>query len=565
MQNKKLRICVTKILLVALLSISLADSAYAEVMNNLGTVITKEEDATTESTSEATIEPQPQTFPYEAVFAITAYYSPLPDQKKYVTGSYEGDIRLNGRGTNGADGTPVYLGMIAAPSKYPFGTKMNILGIGVVSVHDRGGAIVHAGERGESYDRLDIWMGYGDNGLERALSWGKRMLPVTVYGVDAAKKEQVYLEGFSEAEKYVRKVVAPTRLFPQDVWYQSRGEDVSKLQRILKELGYYDGQMTGYYDDKTWQAVFEFQKDQNIVTSKTDFGAGHTGPTTRMRIEIALNEQKKTHLPKPGLAKGTEGEEVKKLQQLLQQLGYKVAVTGVYDDQTIDAVTKFQLDQGIVRNENEYGSGYFGPQTLTSLTKKFLALDKTVNAGPKEFLHKDLGFGDSGPEVIALQEELYRLHFLRIESTGYYGEVTEHAVFKFQQSLGLVGDISSPGAGIFGALTRERMNRIVADRLYTRQLIAAKKPVNVMVAQANILDMMLDPGARHEEVKNLQRALQKLGYYKGLLVSDFYGDSTKNAVLSFQLKEGIVKNPDDPGAGRFGPRTKALLNQRLNS
>ena len=61
-------------------------------------------------------------YPYVKTFKISAYYSPLPCQEKYTTGSYEGDIRLNGSGVNSADGTPVYPGMIAAPKTYSFGT-----------------------------------------------------------------------------------------------------------------------------------------------------------------------------------------------------------------------------------------------------------------------------------------------------------------------------------------------------------------------------------------------------------------------------------------------------------
>lgn len=99
-------------------------------------------------------------------FTITAYYSPLPCQEYYVTGSYEGDKRLNGNGTHGADGTPVYPGMIAAPKSYAFGTKLHVPGVGNVAVHDRGGAIVTSGSQGQAYDRLDIWMGYGDKGLK---------------------------------------------------------------------------------------------------------------------------------------------------------------------------------------------------------------------------------------------------------------------------------------------------------------------------------------------------------------------------------------------------------------
>ena len=108
---------------------------------------------------------------------VTAYYSPLPDQAFYIRGSYEADIRLNGRGTNGADGTEVYEGMLAAPKSYPFGTRVMIPGLGVGEVHDRGGAIL----AGKDYDRIDVWMGRGEEGLARALNWGARIVEGEVY------------------------------------------------------------------------------------------------------------------------------------------------------------------------------------------------------------------------------------------------------------------------------------------------------------------------------------------------------------------------------------------------
>lgn len=57
-------------------------------------------------------------------FIVTAYYSPLPNQNFYLKGSYEADIRLNGNGTHGASGKEVYIGMLAAPKTYSFGTKV---------------------------------------------------------------------------------------------------------------------------------------------------------------------------------------------------------------------------------------------------------------------------------------------------------------------------------------------------------------------------------------------------------------------------------------------------------
>ena len=137
---------------------------------------------------------------YTKTFIVSAYYSPLPCQERYVTGSLQGDIWLNGSGVRSADNTPVFPGMVAAPKTYAFGTKMFIPGIGMASVHDRGGAIVHAGERGQEFDRLDVWMGYGDKGLERALNWGKRTVDVTVYGVDSSIQTEVQLGTYDESE-----------------------------------------------------------------------------------------------------------------------------------------------------------------------------------------------------------------------------------------------------------------------------------------------------------------------------------------------------------------------------
>ena len=51
-------------------------------------------------------------------FLVTAYYSPVSDQNFYIRGSFEADRRLNGNGTNGADGIEVFTGMLAAPSIY---------------------------------------------------------------------------------------------------------------------------------------------------------------------------------------------------------------------------------------------------------------------------------------------------------------------------------------------------------------------------------------------------------------------------------------------------------------
>ncbi len=103
---------------------------------------------------------------YERIIRVTGYYSPLPDQNKYATGSYRGDIILNGRGIMGSDTTPVYIGMAAGPPHMEFGTNVIIEDLGkfnlpkIYTVHDRGGAI--------NGNRLDIWVGKGEEAMEKA-------------------------------------------------------------------------------------------------------------------------------------------------------------------------------------------------------------------------------------------------------------------------------------------------------------------------------------------------------------------------------------------------------------
>lgn len=245
--------------------------------------------------------------PYTKTFTVSAYYSPLPCQSRYATGSYAGDIRLNGSGVNSADGTPVYPGMIAAPKTYSFGTKMDIPGVGIVAVHDRGGAIIPGGGREGVYDRLDVWMGYGDAGLQRALKWGKRSIDVVVYGVNDSIAEQVILPGYDPSEANASNCSGEPVVQPQtntvieqveeeekvsgltsNLQIGSRGSEVIALQAELKALNYLRIEPTGYYGPVTEHAVFKFQQSQSLAGSKASLGAGVFGPKTRNRMNEIL-------------------------------------------------------------------------------------------------------------------------------------------------------------------------------------------------------------------------------------------------------------------------------------
>ncbi|MBN1494713.1 peptidoglycan-binding protein [Candidatus Peregrinibacteria bacterium] len=524
---------------------------------------------------------------YQQTFTISAYYSPLPGQTRYVTGSYEGDIRLNGNGVHSADGTQVYPGMIAAPSSYAFGTKMNIPGIGIVAVHDRGGAIVHAGQRGHAYDRLDVWMGYGDQGLSRALTWGKRTVNVTVYGIDPNIKENVYLEGFSIAEKFVQNIIVKQKVFTQDLWYGVSGDRVGTLQDYLRELGYYQGKSDKYFGDEVYKALLAFQIDQGIVDSEQEFGAGFFGPQTRSKIEAVFEKRKKDILPVSNLGKNDAGDEVKKLQEALKKLGFDVEVTGIYDEQTIEAVFEFQKENQIIDHEEDLGAGFFGPKTFAKLSEKLASFyEDTINDSNSTPIvkvsytafTKDLNPGDSGDEVKMLQQELTNMNLFRTSITGYYGDVTKNAVFKYQQKKGIVENTNSSGSGVFGPKTRDSLNQIIGYRANNKVLIAAKtetfnqaKPVIIAENTADattdthssIFAFDLSLGSTGQQVALLQEQLKKLGFYKSGITTTYFGEITKEAVIAFQIAKGVIAGENDEGAGIVGPQTREILNSLI--
>lgn len=517
-------------------------------------------------------------YPYTSTFVVTGYYSPLPAQERYVTGTYEGDIRLNGEGVHAADGTVVFPGMIASPRDIPFGTKIFIPDLGMGEVHDRGGAI--------NGNRLDVWMGHGDEGLKRALWWGIREVSATVYGPDPSKSVELNVANIPQAKDaglFVR-----TRYFRHDLALGDQGGEVEELQRLLKQLGYFPSEISGFYGEETKRAVLQFQVEQKILQENESFGAGHFGPRTRSKFESVLGAKlSEINFPNRSLQFGDGSEEVKAMQTVLKLLGYVVEPTGNFDESTADAVFQFQRKNGIVLQKNETGASIIGPRTRDTLKEAFrnywipraekLELpDRQRTSSQLVVFQKDLKLGDRGEEVSRLQEELKRLHFLRVEPTAFFGKVTEHAVFKFQQAMEIVDTVKDPGAGLVGPKTKAKIHELIAKREEQNKLIVQKTEKQKAVAEVEKKDReliaALPPDSAHalaasqlsygdtsEEVRKLQELLKGLGYFPGHITSDYFGDLTREALIKFQMSHGLVDSEDDSNAGVLNQSTKEKL------
>jgi len=86
-------------------------------------------------------------------------------------------------------------------------------------------------------------------------------------------------------ETYVEEIEENTgEIFVSPLYIGLHGEEVVKLQSVLKEAGYFPSWVdtTGYYGEITEKAVAEFQSDNEIIS------VGFVGPLTRAALNSKL-------------------------------------------------------------------------------------------------------------------------------------------------------------------------------------------------------------------------------------------------------------------------------------
>lgn len=361
-------------------------------------------------------------------FVVTAYYSPLPNQKKYLTGDYESEKRLNWQWISWASWKWVFSWMLAAPWKYSFWTKIYLEWLGVWVVEDRGWAIVSAWNRGYRNDRIDVWMWYWDEWLARALYWWKRTIAWSIVSnnskVDLDYKK---IPSPSWATSWLKSKsdIFSIWLWKNNSWDQvkklqeldifnksiSTTEEIKKLQEVLVELWLYSSSITWEYDKDTIDAIYYFQVSKDIVSSAYDLWAGTFWPKTREALEneysLYLDKKEEERLEQIRLEEEKKKEEQRKKDleekyKKLEELSYKQAKEKIdliewvklwevsprvrdfqillknlwyfdYDDTAIfweltkKSLISYQLDKKIIASKNELWAWIFWPKTRENI------------------------------------------------------------------------------------------------------------------------------------------------------------------------------------------------------
>ena len=279
---------------------------------------------------------------------------------------------------------------------------------------------------------------------------------------------------------------------------------------------------------------------------------------------------------------GDKGDNVKYLQYGLHILCCSPnGFDGEFGNGTLTAVKKFQSKYGLVsdgivgdvtwntlKNEiatiqaqlNKKGcsvgtvDGIAGPATYNAVisfqNKNGLTADGQVGTATWDILFDTVSGGTTytrilkvtsplmqGDDVKAVQNKLNSLGYNCGTADGYYGNATRSAVISFQSAKGLTAD-GEVGPATWNALFSSSSTSTGSS--YTRLL------------------KVTSPLMYGDDVKAVQNKLNSLGFNCGT-ADGYYGNATKNAVISFQSAKGIDTD------GVVGPTTwKLLFNSSSN-
>ena len=270
----------------------------------------------------------------------------------------------------------------------------------------------------------------------------------------------------------------------------STGSEVSQLQTMLKDLGYYTGDITGHVGTKTETAIKAFQGKYGLTED------GIIGPDTLEKLEaIYSGESSSSSLS------WISSDDIKDAQTMLKALGiYSGDITGNIGTKTKTAIRYFQKKYSLTVD------GIPGTETLTKLRSVYLQSNASSTAS----------VSISVATVQSVQTMLKALGFYSGDVTGNIGTKTEAAIKAFQSKYGLTAD------GIPGTKTLTKLNAVYSGD-----------------STSTSSGSSLKYGSTGTDVSELQENLTTLGYYYAD-ITGHYGTKTEAAVKSFQKAKGLT-------------------------
>lgn len=227
-----------------------------------------------------------------------------------------------------------------------------------------------------------------------------------------------------------------------------------------------------------------------------------------------------------GLRVGSQGTDVKALQQALLDAGIKVVggADGVYGPATRRAVVDFQNSRGLSATGE-----------IDAATSSALATNGGGSNGGSTA--SGVARGAQGPAVKALQEQLIASGvYVGGGADGVFGAATTRALTQFQRWNGLTP------TGTLNAATTKKLDAIggATTGATTPPAASTDAPDNSTTSSNEYVG--LARGARGALVKDLQTALQSTGLVVRGGADGVFGNATVSALKAFQSVNGITQS-----------------------
>lgn len=341
---------------------------------------------------------------------------------------------------------------------------------------------------------------------------------------------------------------------------------VVALQNNLKKLSYYTGSIDGMFGEKSIAALKAFQKAKGLTetgvadaktldaitkavkalsssgstsSGSTSSGSTSSGPTssgTTSNNTANLNLTVKSKLnTNQLLVKGSTGDQVRYVQQILKIFGYLDDVAdGNFGSNTLAAVKAYQSDNGLAAD------GQAGSKTLTSMKNKGANLQIQL---------KKLGYYGGTIDVSLADGTLSALKSFQSRNgltvDGVAGPKTLAALSKAVAKL----ESSSSGSTSSGSTSSgSTSSGSTSSGSTSSGSTSSGSTSNNNDSYAFTANQSLHQGATGVQVEHLQKALVVFGHLNGSIDGSF-GAKTLAAVKSYQRENGLTVD------GKAGPNT----------
>lgn len=213
--------------------------------------------------------------------------------------------------------------------------------------------------------------------------------------------------------------------FSGDYYYYENGEYITNTSRTI------DG-TTYYFDSKGRSSKTPSDTSSNSSNSSSNNSNSSSNSSSQSKPTSWRN--------------GSTGEEVKKIQTRLAELGYYTgAVDGSFGDATEKAYRAFQAAagltvDGIAGSDREVlysDDAPYAPKNEETTAPAEEKKDDEKKADEEEKSAIEFKSGDENDDVKAIQGKLAELKYFDVDPTGFYGDYTVQTVMNFQLANGL--------------------------------------------------------------------------------------------------------------------------------